>query len=151
MKMSANFHVPVKNRVTRGDQTLKLISSFWWCYSKQAIRNESREAHARPAFATPTALRDLSIKQNQPKNRRTEFLEAGHHLNKFGKTTKIRFSYAASRAYMTTRRLKQSKLPLPYTPHESGTLSPPTSEGSCSSSTPPPRWPGSCPRTWRGP
>ena len=59
----------------------------------------------------------------------------------------IRFTYAASRAYMTTR----SRLPLPYTPHESGTLSPPISGGSCSSSTPPPRWPGSCPRTWRGP
>ena len=68
MKMSANFHVPIKKQsYSRGDQTLKLIISFWWCYFKQAIRNESREAHARPVFATPTALRDLSIKQNQPK------------------------------------------------------------------------------------
>merc|ERR1712078_339217 len=41
------------------------------------------------------------------------------------------------------------RLPLPYTPQESGTLSPPTSGGSCSSSTRPPRPPGSWPCTWR--
>merc|ERR1712182_133326 len=48
-------------------------------------------------------------------------------------------------------RDKQMRLPLPYTPQESGTLSPPTSGGSCSSSTRPPRPPGSWPCTWRDP
>merc|ERR1712224_79745 len=48
-------------------------------------------------------------------------------------------------------RDKQMRLPLPYTPHESRMLSPPTSGGSCSSSTRPPRPPGSWPCTWRDP